>query len=1032
MADRHRAQAGAQAGAEAGAEAARFDPRGAPFLGTRFVPPERPTTFLRRARLVARLDRAPDTPLTLVDGPAGAGKTLLVADWAAQLGRPVAWLTADSADQAPGVFWAYVVQALRAGGVPLPPDVGCPAHASRVDRALLARLAAGLSDRTAPALLVLDEFDHVPSLEIAEQLEFVLHHAGPGLRLVLVTRSEPLLPLHRYRVAGSITEIRGAELAFTPEEAAAVLDTHGLRLTEDAVRGLVRRTGGWAAGLRLCALAAQQSPDPERYLKEFEAGRSTVADFLLAEVLKRQPPATQDLLLKISVVERFRAGLADALTGRTDAESVLARLRRENAFVEPLGHDWYRLHPLFAEILRAHLRERQPGLETRLHRRAARWLSRWGSLGETLAHGSAAGDWEFTSRALVDDLAVGQLFSGLYADDLADLFSRMTAGAGGPAVHLVLAARALAGHDLDRGLTHLRHAERDLCTVPADPPDATRAPDPPDAVLPPGMSLTRAAADSDDDWCALAPARMSVALLEALVGRLTGSPARAERAADAARELRRALPADLLERHPELTAQLLTHLGVTRLWAGRFDEARAALSEAAACTGGVATASARQESLAHLALIDYLEGRFGGAEKRAQAATREADRYGLPPSSRSGIGRLVLAAVAVERDELDEAQALLGQVAEAHGGPQDPVLAALGAITGARLRLARGQARTVVEAGEPAVTAEVSSPWAETEAALVAAAALIAVGRAEEAAELLGPTAEHRPACAVAAARAELAADAGATGTFAAAAAATGTTGAVEATGTTGTTRATAAAETAETTEAWPTAEDSGTGEDLRAAEDSGIKEDSPAAADLRAAEDSPAAEDSEAGAAAQGAGGDAPAPDFLDRLPTRTGGPALTVRATLVRAQAADRAGDAAAAQRLVGEALREARRECLRRPFIEAGPWIRPLLGTPANRELGRGWLTVRQGPHAAPARHAARVHAGAGQGAPVVERLSARERDVLQRLAQVMSTEEIAADLYLSVNTVKTHLKNVYRKLSVNRRGDALRRARELGML
>ncbi|MFD7878917.1 AAA family ATPase, partial [Streptomyces sp. NPDC059766] len=793
MADRHRTQAGA----EAGAEAARFDPRGAPFLGTRFVAPERPTTFLRRARLVARLDRAPDTPLTLVDGPAGAGKTLLVADWAAHLGRPVAWLTADSADQAPGVFWAYLVQALRAGGVPLPPDVGCPAHASRVDRALLARLAAGLSDRTAPALLVLDEFDHVPSLEIAEQLEFVLHHAGPGLRLVLVTRSEPLLPLHRYRVAGSITEIRGAELAFTPEEAAAVLDTHGLRLTEDAVRGLVRRTGGWAAGLRLCALAAQQSPDPERYLKEFEAGRSTVADFLLAEVLKRQPPATQDLLLKISVVERFRAGLADALTGRTDAGSVLARLRRENAFVEPLGHDWYRLHPLFAEILRAHLRERQPGLETRLHRRAARWLSRWGSLGETLAHGSAAGDWEFTSRALVDDLAVGQLFSGLYADDLADLFSRMTAGAGGPAVHLVLAARALAGHDLDRGLTHLRHAERDLCTGPADPPDATRAPDPPDAVLPPDMSLTRAAADSDDDWCALAPARMSVALLEALVGRLTGSPARAERAADAARELRRTLPADLLERHPELTAQLLTHLGVTRLWAGRFDEARAALAEAAACTGGVATASARQESLAHLALIDYLEGRFGGAEQRAQAATQEADRYGLPPSSRSGIGRMVLAAVAVERDELDEAQALLGQVADAHGGPQDPVLAALGAITGARLRLARGQARTVVEAGEPAVTAEVSSPWAETEAALVTAAALIAVGRAEEAAELLGPTAEHRPACAVAAARAELAAGAGAaTGTPAAAvavaAAATGTTGAVEATATTGTTRATA------------------------------------------------------------------------------------------------------------------------------------------------------------------------------------------------------------------------------------------------
>ncbi|MPY35802.1 response regulator transcription factor, partial [Streptomyces adustus] len=253
-----------------------------------------------------------------------------------------------------------------------------------------------------------------------------------------------------------------------------------------------------------------------------------------------------------------------------------------------------------------------------------------------------------------------------------------------------------------------------------------------------------------------------------------------------------------------------------------------------------------------------------------------------------------------------------------------------------------------------------------------------------------------------------------------------GTARVMAATGTTGTAQVTGAEGTTEALEA---AGDSGVRKDLRA---SGTTEA------LRASEASEVAEATEAlrvaeeSGGAEGADGDGPAPGFLDRLPARTGGPALTVRATLVRAQAADRAGDAAAAQRLVGEALREARRECLRRPFIEAGPWIRPLLGTPANRELGRGWLTVRQGPHAAPARPAAPAHADAEQGAPVVERLSARERDVLQRLAQVMSTEEIAADLYLSVNTVKTHLKNVYRKLSVNRRGDALRRARELGML
>ncbi len=159
-----------------------------------------------------------------------------------------------------------------------------------MDHTLLARLAADLSVRDRPVVVVLDEYDRVTDPEIADQLEFVLHHAGRGMRLIFVTRTEPLLPLHRYRAAGDMTEIRDAELAFTPEEAAALLELHGLRLSVHAARGLVERTRGWAAGLRLCALAAQERPDPETYLKEFEADRSTVADFLLAEVLKRQPP----------------------------------------------------------------------------------------------------------------------------------------------------------------------------------------------------------------------------------------------------------------------------------------------------------------------------------------------------------------------------------------------------------------------------------------------------------------------------------------------------------------------------------------------------------------------------------------------------------------------------------------------------------------------------------------------------------------------------------------------------------------------
>ncbi|MFI7502675.1 LuxR C-terminal-related transcriptional regulator [Streptomyces sp. NPDC049687] len=883
---------------EEGAEpaASEADPRGDPYLRTRFALPARPATFLRRERLVRHLDQASHTPLTMVNGPAGAGKTLLVAGWAAEREPAVAWFTTEAADQGPGMFWAYLLQALRASGVPPPAGVGSPADASRVPRTLLARLAAELSARERPVTVVLDEYDQVRDPEIAEQLEFVLHHAGGGLRLILVTRTEPLLPLHRYRAAGELTEIRGAELAFTPEETAELLTLHGLHLPLHAAGALVERTRGWAAGLRLCALAAQESPDPETYLKEFEADRSTVADFLLAEVLKQQTPEVQDLLLRVSVLERFCPELADALTGRTDSEPILTGLHRENAFVEDLGHSWYRLHPLFGEILRAHLRVRAPGLEPELHRRAARWLGRSGFLRETLGHGAAAGDWQFTAGALVDDLAVGRLFTGLSSDGLAELFSRMGPEATGPATDLVRAARELSRCDLEHALAHLHRAEEGLAEVPGAPA--------------PG----------------LAAARLSHALLEASVARLAGSPARAEAALEEAEQVRGRVPAHLLDKHPEVIALLLTHVGSTRLWAGRLEEAGAALTLAADCAGGASTALVREDALGRLALIDCLNGWPGRAERKAREAVKETERFGLPRSAGSGMAWLVLAALAVDRDELDEARALLDAAAESHPALRDPVREAGRVLATARLHLALGDTRAALAAVEPTVPAETRSPWADGQAALVACAVHLAEGRPEAGARLLREVPDEQVACAVEAARARLAAG--------------------------------------------------------------------------------------EPGAAVE----------LLDRVrPEGRFGPAVTVRATLMRARAADETGDRAAARRLLARALREARREQLRRPFLEAGPWLRPLLGTAPLRDLARGWLTPDPPPpetdHELPV---------------VVEELSGRERDVLRRLALMMPTEEIAADLYVSVNTVKTHLKSAYRKLGVNRRHDAVRRARELGLM
>ncbi|KUL69640.1 MULTISPECIES: LuxR C-terminal-related transcriptional regulator [unclassified Streptomyces] len=853
------------------------DPLGDPFLRTRFALPARPATFLRRARLVHHLDQALRTPLTMVNGAAGAGKTLLVADWAAGLRHPVVWLSLDPSLGGPGMFWAHLLQALRTHGVPVADGVGTPADAGRVPHTLLTGLAAQLGTDGDELTVVLDEYDRIGTPEVAEQLEFVLHHAGPGLHVVLVTRTEPLLPLHRYRASGAITEIRNAELAFTPEETVALLRRHGLRLSVQAAAALVERTGGWAAGLRLCALAAQEHLDPEAYLKEFEAGHSAVADFLLAEVLKRQPSATQDLLLRVSVLERFCPDLANELTGRGDAEAILAGLHRENAFVEDLGHGWYRLHPLFREILRAHLRERSAELEPRLHLRAAHWLGRSGHLPEMLTHGAAAGEWDLTAGALVDDLAIGQLFTGLRTGHLVDLFSGMDPAAASPAADLVRVARDLSRGDLDHALARLGPVRERLA---AAGPGGTAA------------------------------GRLGCALLEALAARVTGSPQRAEDAVRTARELQHELPADLLDKHPELSALLLTHLGSARLWAGDLDEARAALTTVAATTGA-ATALPRADALELLALIDHLDGRPATAERKASAALAETDRYGLAEGAGTGLGRVVLAAVAVERDDLTEARDLL----DGTPGPavHDPVTAAGRSLATARLLLARGRARAALEAAEPVVPAAVRSPWQRVHTAQVASSAHLAEGRPDLATKVLEQLGGEHPVLAVAAARARLAAG------------------------------------------------------------------DPDAALGL------------------------------LDPAGTVVGaGPAVLVRATLLRAQAAHTAGDTATARRLVAQAVAEARHERLRRPFREAGPWIGPYLADAPAMGPGRGALPFP------------------------VEPLSGRERDVLLRLAQMMSTEDIAADLYVSVNTVKTHLKSVYRKLAVNRRNDAVRRARELDLL
>ncbi|WP_328965772.1 LuxR C-terminal-related transcriptional regulator [Streptomyces virginiae] len=900
-------------------------PTGDPMLTARFAPPAVPKLLVHRPELLGRLTAGTQGPLTLINGPAGSGKTVLTAHWAAdgRTTRPPMWLTVEP-DDAPGAFWAYVLEALHRGGAALPAEVGRPTRAEGVTRSFLVRLADGLAASAQPAVLVLDQFDTTQPPATSEGLDFVLRHAAGGLRIVLTSRSDSLLPLHRYRAAGEITEIRHADLRFTDADAEALLSEHHLTVSPDGIRLLMERTEGWAAGVRLCALAMQRSADPEAFLRQFAADRTTIADYLLTEVLDAQPPPTQDLLLRVCVSDRVHPDLADALTGRDDGARTLAGLARDNAFLEQIDASaWYRLHPLFAEVLRAHLRQRCPGLEPRLHGRAARWLARTGRLTEAVLQGAAAGDWQFAAAQLVDNLALGRLLTGLEADQLGRAFAGMPTGTPGLAPALVGAACRLAEQDLPGCEAELRRADATLASL-TDP-------------------LTD---DPLADTCGPA-ARFGRAFLGVLAGRPADDLTATERAAADADRLLRELPPPLLAEHPELHALLLAHLGAVELGAGRLDRAESALTAAVAACGPSGTEAPLCGALGSLALTELLRGRLRQAAEHARASLAVAERSALPAERRAGIDHLVLAGVAVEQDDLPAARHHLDLATAAPGPRPDPATAARAAVIGARIAAAEGDGDAALAALR-AVDAAGLPAWAADELAVAESAVHLAGGDAAEALRVLdameAPDGD-RPEHALARARALLAAG--------------------------------------------------------------------------RAAD---------AARALAGVPAD-------DGVPTP-----VRAHACLLRARIAEARGDSPQAHRCLGEALALARPEELRRMFTESGPWVRRTLREDPRTARSHGWLTSRAPARTARASGAAgtartartaRTPQADGQP-PVVEPLSARETEVLGKAAELLSTEEIATELYVSANTVKTHLKSIYRKLGVTRRSEAVHRAQDLGML
>jgi len=372
-----------------------------PLLETKFHVPTPRRALVARSRLTERLSRAGESALTLVSAPAGFGKTTLLTDWltdAPANRRVTAWLSLDSGDNDPALFWAYVIAALQTAA----PGVGQGALAllaptESPKEAFVVTLLNDLAALSDDVVLVLDDYHVIEEPGIRDVMTYLVENLPPQIRLVIASRADPALPLARLRARGELVEIRAADLRFTLDEAAAYLnEVMGLNVTPGDVAALEGRTEGWIAALQLAALSMRGRDDVGGFIAGFAGDDRYIVDYLVGEVLQRQPEHVRGFLLHTSILSRLNSSLCDALTGRHDGKAMLEALDRGNLFLIPLDDRrlWYRYHHLFADVLRARLLDEQRDGVHELHRRASDWYARNGDQSAAIGHALEGEDFE--------------------------------------------------------------------------------------------------------------------------------------------------------------------------------------------------------------------------------------------------------------------------------------------------------------------------------------------------------------------------------------------------------------------------------------------------------------------------------------------------------------------------------------------------------------------------------------------------------------------------------------------------------------
>jgi LuxR family maltose regulon positive regulatory protein len=362
------------------------------------IPARRPRSVPRSH--LARMLSGGDARLILIDAPAGSGKTSLLSEWHAdpEESRPFAWISLDDADNDPVRFWDGVIAALQT----IDETLGVDAHAAlrsagaTVEDLVLPLLINDLAGLQNPIVLVLDDYHVIENDEIHGPLELLIERLPSSAQLVIATRSDPPLPLSRWRARGHLLELRAEQLRFSPAEADAFLnDVLGLDLDSGEIMKLHDRTEGWAAGLQLAGLSLRGRADRVQFIDSFAGDDQQIVDYLGYEVLDRQSPDVRAFLLRSSILDRLCGPLCAAVTGDEGAEQVLRGLDRQNLFVVALDsrREWYRYHHLFADLLRHELTRTAPDRLVTLHRRASDWYRDAGAIHEAIDHATAGGDF---------------------------------------------------------------------------------------------------------------------------------------------------------------------------------------------------------------------------------------------------------------------------------------------------------------------------------------------------------------------------------------------------------------------------------------------------------------------------------------------------------------------------------------------------------------------------------------------------------------------------------------------------------------